>query len=146
MVTYVPSLPNCEKWKLLISEIAKDRRSESRVGKFLREDSHLTDIKVVSPAAADIAVTKSKVRQYKKKTEGKVIHKSSSSGRVKKTKSGKGDKKKSLTQKGKLKKPKKSKQKDSGKKKKAKQKVKQKSKKAVKAKGKSTSAKTRNKR
>jgi hypothetical protein len=72
MVTYVANLPDCEKWKRLISNLAKDHL-DSRGVKQIRKKSR--DIKVVSPAEADIAVAKSKVKQYKKKVSQQVSQK-----------------------------------------------------------------------
>jgi hypothetical protein len=80
MVTYVANLPDCEKWKRLISNLAKDHLDSRGVKKIAKKSR---DIKVVSPAEADIAVTKSKVRQYKKKVNQTVCQKAVRSQRVK---------------------------------------------------------------
>jgi hypothetical protein len=85
---YVPSLPDCEKWKKLISEIAKGR-SDTTTDSYVKSDSPLTEIKVVSHAAGDIAKAKSRLKKYKGKKSKCKSQRSSNSRRGKRSKQGK---------------------------------------------------------
>jgi hypothetical protein len=89
MTNYVPSLPDCEKWKKLISEIAKGR-SESKSESYVKSDSPLSEIKVISHTAGDIAIAKSRMKTYKDKKSKCKNQRSSRSGRVKRSKKRKG--------------------------------------------------------
>ena len=86
---YVPSLPDCEKWKKLISEIAKGRADTNSDSYVKSTDSPLGEIKVISPSAGDIAKAKSRMKKYKGKKSKCKNQRSSSTRRAKKTKKGK---------------------------------------------------------
>jgi hypothetical protein len=73
MTNYVPSIPDCERWKKYVSKLARGR-SDSKLNPYVTTDSPMAEIKVVSPAEGDLAMVKSRAKQYKqKKKELKVI-------------------------------------------------------------------------
>ena len=86
---YVPSLPDCEKWKKLIAEIAKGRTADTKSDSYVKSDSPLAEIKVISHTAGDIAKAKSRMKTYKGKKSKCKSQRSSSNRRVKKSKQGK---------------------------------------------------------
>ena len=108
---YVPSLPDCEKWKKLISEIAKGR-SELKSESYVKSDSPLSDIKVISASAGDIAIAKSRMKRYKGPKSKCKNQRSSTTSRGKRSKKKKGvsQKSKSIKKKKHIKRKKKRKQ------------------------------------
>ena len=66
MTNYVPSIPECDRWKKYVSNLAK-RRSESKLNSYVTTDSSIGDIKVISPIEGDLAIVKTQVKQYKKR-------------------------------------------------------------------------------
>ena len=82
---YVPSLPDCEKWKKLIAEIAKGRADTKSDSYVKSTDSPLGEIKVISPSAGDIAKAKSRMKTYKGKKSKCKNQRSSSTRRGKKS-------------------------------------------------------------
>jgi hypothetical protein len=84
MTNYVPSIPDCDRWKKYISNLAKGR-TNSNLDSYITSDSPLADIKVVSPAEGDLAIVKSRARQYKKKAKQTQAHTSSSLVRIKRS-------------------------------------------------------------
>ena len=90
MTNYVPSIPDCDRWKRYVSNIAKSR-SDSKLNSYVKSASPLGDIKVVSPSEGDLAIVKSRVKQYKQKTRHVKSHSTPKGERVK-TSKGKGAK------------------------------------------------------
>jgi hypothetical protein len=90
MTNYVPSIPDCDRWKRYVSNIAKSR-SDSKLNSYVKSESPLGDIKVVSPSEGDLAIVKSRVKQYKQKTRQVKSHTTPKGGRGK-TSKGKGAK------------------------------------------------------
>ena len=68
MTNYVPSIPDCERWKKYISKLAKGR-TDSKLNSYGTSDSALSDIKVISPVEGDLALVKSRVKKYKQSTK-----------------------------------------------------------------------------
>jgi hypothetical protein len=68
MTNYVPSIPDCERWKKYISNLAKGRK-ESTLNSYVKSASPLGEIKVISPVEGDLAIVKSRVSQYKKRVK-----------------------------------------------------------------------------
>ena len=66
MTNYVPSIPDCERWKKYVSKLARGR-SDSKLNPYVTTDSPMAEIKVVSPAEGELAMVKSRAKQYKQK-------------------------------------------------------------------------------
>ena len=92
MTNYVPSIPDCERWKKYVSNIANNR-SDSKLKSYVTSKSRLADIKVVSPIAGDLEIVKTRVRQYKKKIKENSTHTTKKGGTVKTSGKGKGKRK-----------------------------------------------------
>ena len=90
MTNYVPSIPDCDRWKKYVSNIAKSR-SDSKLNSYVTSESPLGDIKIVSPSEGDLAIVKSRIKQYKQKTRQVKSHTTPKGGRGK-TSKGKGAK------------------------------------------------------
>ena len=89
MTNYVPSIPDCERWKKYISNLAKGRK-ESTLNSYVKSASPLGEIKVISPVEGDLAIVKSRVSQYKKKVKQASNQTRSSGAGVKTSAKGKG--------------------------------------------------------
>ena len=92
MTNYVPSIPDCDRWKKYVSNLAK-RRSESKLNSYVTSSSPLGDIKVVSPVEGDLAKVKTRLKQYKKKLNQNSNQTTQRSTTVKTSKPAKGKKK-----------------------------------------------------
>ena len=68
MTNYVPSIPDCERWKKYVSNLAKVRK-ESKLNSYVKSDSPLGEIKVISPVEGDLAIVKTRVKEYKKRVK-----------------------------------------------------------------------------
>ena len=68
MTNYVPRIPDCERWKKYVSNLAKGRK-ESTLSSYVKSDSPLGEIKVISPVEGDLAIVKTRVKQYKKRVK-----------------------------------------------------------------------------
>ena len=68
MTNYVPSIPDCERWEKYISNLAKNR-ADSKLKAYVKSDSPLGEIKIISPVEGDLNIVKTRVRQYKKKSK-----------------------------------------------------------------------------
>ena len=89
MTNYVPSIPDCERWKKYISNLAKGRK-ESTLNSYVKSASPLGEIKVISPVEGDLAIVKSRVSQYKKRVKQASNQTRSSGAGVKTSAKGKG--------------------------------------------------------
>jgi hypothetical protein len=92
MTNYVPSIPDCERWKKYVSKLAKGR-SESKLNSYVTSDSPSAEIKVVSPTEGELAMIKTRVKQYKGKTKQTKRH-TTPKGEGRKTSQRKSSKKK----------------------------------------------------
>ena len=68
MTNYVPSIPDCDRWKKYVSNLAKHRVG-SKLNTYVSSDSPLGEIKIISPVGGDLDIVKKKARQYKKKAK-----------------------------------------------------------------------------
>ena len=82
MTNYVPSIPDCERWKKYVSKLARGR-SESKLNSYVTSDSPSAEIKVVSPAEGELAMVKSRAKQYKQKAKQTQGHTAAKGGRGK---------------------------------------------------------------
>ena len=96
MTNYVPSIPDCERWKKYVSKLAKGR-SESKLNSYVTSDSPSAEIKVVSPAEGELAMIKTRVKQYKGKTKQTKRH-TTPKGEGRKTSQKKSSKSKAASQ------------------------------------------------
>ena len=92
MTNYVPSIPDCDRWKKYVSNLAKSR-SESKLNSYVKSDSSIGDIKVISPVEGDLAIVKTRVKQYKKRINQKLNQTKPRSAAVKTSTKVKGKKK-----------------------------------------------------
>ena len=88
MTNYVPSIPDCERWKKYVSNIA-NARSESKLNSYTKSKSQLKKIKVIRPVDGDLAIAETRVKKYKGKRKQDASQSSPSSGPVKKSKTAK---------------------------------------------------------
>ena len=88
MTNYVPSIPDCERWKKDVSDIA-NARSDSKLNSYTKSKSQLKKIKVIRPVDGDVEIAKTRIKKYKGKRKHEESQSSSSGGRVKKSKTAK---------------------------------------------------------
>ena len=89
MTNYVPSIPDCERWKKYVSNLAKGRK-DSKLTSYVKSDSPLGEIKVISPVEGDLAIVKTRVREYKKRVKQNSNQTGRSGAAVKTSAKGKG--------------------------------------------------------